>query len=85
MFIRTVRTYVLYTRVYVPDAIESSVRIPFPVDFSDFRPPGRIMVQSYRGRRDDNLRRSGRERRGDDRRGGKTMIREGERKGREKR
>ena len=85
MFIRTVRTYVLYTRVYVPDAIESSVRIPFPVDFSDFRPPGRIMVQSYRGRRDDNLRRSGRERRGDDRRGGKTMIREGERRGQEER
>lgn len=44
MITSTVRTY---ARTYVPEAMESPVRIPFPVDFSDFRPPGRIIVQSY--------------------------------------
>ena len=32
--------------IYIPEAIKSEVRIPCPVDFSDFRPPGRIIVQS---------------------------------------
>lgn len=34
-------------RIKLPDAIASAVRIALPVDFSDFNPPGRIIVQSY--------------------------------------
>jgi hypothetical protein len=41
----------LYTRAHiridVPEAITSEVKIPFPVPLSFFKPPGRIMVQSY--------------------------------------
>ena len=35
------------TRFITPLAILSNVRIAFPVDGSDFNPPGRIIVQSF--------------------------------------
>ena len=38
---------ILFHFIRLPEAIASPVRIPFPVDFADFNPPGRIIVQSY--------------------------------------
>ena len=37
---------VLYTLFNSPEAMASPVKIPLPVDFADFSPPGRIIVQS---------------------------------------